>query len=255
MVCGPRIRDGEHGVQLLGLLQHLPSRRRDQRPGAEYSPRNFSLGSRDCCALPGDADKHSGCGAVAGGSEFPLYREFVRGKTVRTWRGAVCDRHCSMDRPRLRILCSARLFATSVLSRIGRQLFSVFARLHPKKHFPHVSLLFLGEMAFVFSLTLRLRTVIAAILAMRLLVQFIGQAVGVILIRSRWGAERLPSKMLLYPLPAVLTMIGWAWIFWLTCPARKWGLAQIALGAVAFIIRARKMRQWPFVSSQLAVHS
>ncbi len=133
--------------------------------------------------------------------------------------------------------------------------FSVFARLHPKKHFPHVSLLFLGAMAFVFSLTLRLRTVIAAILAMRLLVQFIGQAVGVILIRRRWGAERLPFKMLLYPLPAVLTMLGWAWLFWQTGPARKWGLAQIALGAVAFLIRARKMRQWPFGSSQPAVHS
>ncbi len=90
--------------------------------------------------------------------------------------------------------------------------FSVFARLHPKKHFPHVSLLFLGAMAFVFSLTLRLRTVIAAILAMRLLVQFIGQAVGVILIRRRWGAERLPFKMWLYPLLAVLTMLGWAWL-------------------------------------------
>jgi len=133
--------------------------------------------------------------------------------------------------------------------------FSVFARLHPTKHFPHVSLLFLGAMAFVFSLTLRLRTVIAAILAMRLLVQFIGQAVGVILIRRRWGAERLPFKMWLYPLPAVLTILGWAWLFWQTGPARKWGLAQIALGAVVFLIRARKMRQWPFGSSQLAVHS
>jgi fructoselysine transporter len=128
--------------------------------------------------------------------------------------------------------------------------FPVFAKLHPKKHFPHVSLLFLGGLAFVFSLAFRLRTVIAGILAMRLIVQFIGQAVGVILLRRRWGARRLPFRMWLYPLPAVLTMIGWAWLFWQTGPARKWGLAEIALGALAFLIRAREMRQWPFARTE-----
>jgi fructoselysine transporter len=127
--------------------------------------------------------------------------------------------------------------------------FSVFARLHPKKHFPHISLLFLGALAFCFSLTLRLRTVIAAILAMRLIVQFIGQAVGVMLLRRRWTAARLPFKMWLYPLPAILTMSGWAWLFWHTGPARKWGLLEIALGVFAFLIRAQQMRQWPFAAS------
>ncbi|MGC1482620.1 MAG: APC family permease [Candidatus Acidiferrum sp.] len=124
--------------------------------------------------------------------------------------------------------------------------FPVFGRLHPTKHFPHVSLLVLGGLAFLFSVTLKLETAIAGILAMRLLVQFIGQAVGVILLRRRWGAARLPFKMWLYPWPAVLTMFGWAWLFWQTGPARKWGLAEIALGVLAFLIRAREMRQWPF---------
>lgn len=131
--------------------------------------------------------------------------------------------------------------------------FSVFGRVHPKKHFPHVSLLFLGGLALVFSLTLRLKTVIAAILAMRLLVQFIGQAVGVMLLRKRWPPERLPFKMWLYPAPAILTMIGWAWLFWATGPARKWGLLEIGLGVIAFLVRAQQMRQWPFQSSQPSV--
>lgn len=129
--------------------------------------------------------------------------------------------------------------------------FPVFAKLHPKKHFPHVSLLFLGGLAFVFSLAFKLKTVIAGILAMRLIVQFIGQAVGVILLRRRWSAGRLPFKMWLYPLPAALTMIGWAWLFWQTGAARKWGLAEIALGSLAFLIRAREMRQWPFAKSEV----
>jgi fructoselysine transporter len=124
--------------------------------------------------------------------------------------------------------------------------FSVFAKLHPRKHFPYISLLALGGLAFVFSISFSLETAIAGILAMRLLVQFIGQAVGVMLLRRRRGTQRLPFKMWLYPLPAVLTMIGWGWLFWQTGTARKWGLAEIALGVLAFLIRARTMREWPF---------
>ena len=124
--------------------------------------------------------------------------------------------------------------------------FPVFARVHPRKHFPHLSLLFLGTLAFLFSLFFKLGTVIKAILAMRLLVQFIGQAVGVMLLRRRWPAERMPFKMWFYPLPAVLTMLGWAALFWYTGPARKWGLLVIGLGGVAFLVRARVVREWPF---------
>ena len=127
--------------------------------------------------------------------------------------------------------------------------FPVFGRLHPTKHFPYVSLLVLGGLAFLFSVTLKLETAIKGILAMRLLVQFIGQAVGVILLRRRWGTARLPFKMWLYPMPAVLTMFGWAWLFWQTGTARKWGIAEIALGTLAFLIWTRKMRQWPFAKA------
>ena len=122
----------------------------------------------------------------------------------------------------------------------------VFARVHPTKHFPHISLLFLGGLAFVFSVTLTLETAVKAILAMRLLVQFIGQAVGVMLLRKRFGSGDLPFKMWLYPAPAVLTMAAWAWLFWQTGPLRKWGLLEVALGVVAFLIWTREMRQWPF---------
>jgi fructoselysine transporter len=127
--------------------------------------------------------------------------------------------------------------------------FPVFARVHPTKHFPHVSLLLLGGLAFLFSMTLKLKTAIAAILAMRLLVQFIGQAVGVMLLRKRWGTARLPFRMWLYPVPAVLTMIAWAWLFWQTGPVRKWGLLEIALGVIAFLVWTREMRQWPFADA------
>jgi fructoselysine transporter len=128
--------------------------------------------------------------------------------------------------------------------------FAIFSRVHPQKKFPHVSLLFLGAVAFVSSLLFRLSTVIAAILATRLLVQFIGQAIGLILLHRRWPPERFPFKMWLYPLPAVLTMFGWAALFWATGTARKWGLLLIALGILAFLLRAREVRQWPFAAAE-----
>jgi amino acid transporter len=133
--------------------------------------------------------------------------------------------------------------------------FPIFGRLHPTKHFPHVSLLALGALAFFLSVKLDLETSIAGILAVRLIVQFIGQAVGVMLLRKRLGTERLPFKMWLYPLPAVLTMFGWAWLFWQTGAARKWGLLEIVLGVLAFLVWTAAMKQWPFEKNQTSLNS
>jgi fructoselysine transporter len=126
--------------------------------------------------------------------------------------------------------------------------FPVFGKLHPTKHFPHISLLALGTLAFFFSVKLDLETSIAGILAVRLIVQFIGQAVGVMLLRKRLGTERLPFKMWLYPAPAILTMVGWAWLFWHTGAARKWGLLEIVMGVLAFLVWTAAMKQWPFAA-------
>ncbi len=126
--------------------------------------------------------------------------------------------------------------------------FRVFARVHPKKHFPHVSLLFLGTLTFFFALLFKLRTVIAAVLAMRLIIQFIGQAVGVMLLRRRWPPERLPFKMWLYPLPALLTIAGWIWLFLRTGNAVWWGLVVILLGLAVFLVQSRVRKEWPFAA-------
>jgi len=133
--------------------------------------------------------------------------------------------------------------------------FPVFAKLHPTKRFPHISLLVLGGLAFLFSVRLKLQTAIVGILAVRLIVQFIGQAAGVMLLHRRWSSDRFPFKMWLYPVPAVLTMIGWLWLFWNTGAARKWGLLQIAVGVVAFLVWTWDKKQWPFASAQPAVES
>ncbi|KAA9333168.1 APC family permease [Hymenobacter busanensis] len=123
----------------------------------------------------------------------------------------------------------------------------VFARLHPTKHFPYVSLLVLGGAGFVFSLLFKLSEVISAILAMRILVQFVGQAVGLVLLRRRRGTAGLPFKMPLYPLPVVLAVGIWLWILWSTGVSFMLsGLAMIAAGIVVFLLWSRSRGRWPF---------
>ncbi len=118
------------------------------------------------------------------------------------------------------------------------QFFKAFAKLHPTKKFPYVSLLALGGTAFIFSLLFKLAEVISAILAMRILVQFIGQAIAVVLLRRRKGIAHLPFKMPLYPLPVVAAVLIWAWIFFSTGKVfAVSGLAVIATGAIVFYLK------------------
>lgn len=99
--------------------------------------------------------------------------------------------------------------------------FKVFAKLHPTKEFPYVSLLVIASIAFIFSLTFRLKETISGILAMRIVVQFIGQAVGLMMLRKRSALPTGVYRMPLYPLPAVLAILIWGYIFYST------GLASI----------------------------
>jgi fructoselysine transporter len=126
--------------------------------------------------------------------------------------------------------------------------FKVFAKLHPTKQFPHISLLFLGGLGFIFSLLFRLSDVISAILAMRILIQFIGQAVGLILLHKTRGTKSFPWKMPLFPLPVYLAIILWAGILFST----GWkmilaGIGVIAAGTIVYFIKAKRNEEWPFM--------
>jgi len=136
--------------------------------------------------------------------------------------------------------------------------FSVFGRVHPVKNFPHISLLALGAVAFVFAMFFRLREVISALLAMRILVQFVGGALAVVALRRRWPAERFPFRMPLYPLPVILVVAGWLAVLFSTgsiafgaVKIYYWaaGTLVVALGGVVFLVRARVLKEWPFAGS------
>lgn len=129
--------------------------------------------------------------------------------------------------------------------------FKVFAQLHPTKNFPHISLLFLGSVAFVFSLLFKLHDVISAILAMRILIQFVGQAIGLLLLRKQRSPDDFPFKMPFYPWPIYIAIAMWVGILWSTGFALVIsGLVVIGLGIIAYIIKASIGKEWPFVKTE-----
>jgi len=126
--------------------------------------------------------------------------------------------------------------------------FSAFARVDPKRRFPTVSLLALGGVAMLFCF-LRLADVIAALVVIRLMVQFIVQAVGLIVLRSRRPDMPRPFRMWLYPLPALLAIAGFAFILL----ARKdflrevrYAVAILIVGLAIYLVRSWRRHEWPF---------
>jgi amino acid transporter len=124
--------------------------------------------------------------------------------------------------------------------------FSVFGRLHPTKGFPHVSLLVLGLLAIVCSF-FSLGMVIDALIATRILVQFVGQIAGVILLRRRRPEMTRPYRIWLYPATTIVALAGWLFIFATSGVAvMLFGIGVLALGSAAFLMWSARLRQWPF---------
>ena len=122
---------------------------------------------------------------------------------------------------------------------VNGDFFPVFARLHPSGRFPHVSLLVIGALSMVASLW-NLDAVISALLTSRILIQFIAQVVALHHLRTHRPDILRPFRMWLYPLPSVIALIGWVYIF----ATSGWGfvgfgLLTLAAGAAAYSLWRR----------------
>ena len=127
--------------------------------------------------------------------------------------------------------------------------FSVFGRIHPRKDFPHISLLFVGGLSILCSL-LPLMTVIDALLTTRIVVQFIGQIAAVIWLRRQAPEMERPFRIWLYPVPVFVALAGW--IFLLVTTNRitlAYAMATLVAGVIFFLVWSRWTRRWPFASS------
>ena len=128
-------------------------------------------------------------------------------------------------------------------SQLRMLLFPTFGRLH-RDGFPHVSLLVLGAAAICFCF-FSLADVIAALVVLRILLQFLMQHVGVMLLRRTQPALRRPFRIWLYPAPPLLAITGFTYILFARPNfARELFLAAaiILLGSAAFFLRDRNFR-------------
>jgi len=118
--------------------------------------------------------------------------------------------------------------------------FRVFGRLHAKG-FPHVSLLALGAAAVCFCF-FSLADVIAALVVLRILLQFLMQHVGVIYLRRTQPEMKRPFRIWLYPLPPLLAIAGFSYILIERANFQREIVGAgvlIAVGTVVYVVRER----------------
>lgn len=126
--------------------------------------------------------------------------------------------------------------------------FPAFGKLHAGG-FPALSLLVIGALSAACCF-LSLDMVINALLTTRILVQFVGQAVAVVLLRRLRPELPRPYRVTAYPLPIVLAVAGWLFLFATSeKTALLWGVASVGLGVLAFLGWSRSRGDWPFERS------
>ncbi len=126
--------------------------------------------------------------------------------------------------------------------------FRFLAAVHPKHGIPHRSLVTLGLVACCFCF-FPLAQVITWLVITRILLQFMLQQVGVIVLRIRQPDLPRPFRIPLFPLPPLAAIAGF--IFIVVTRATAWstiaGAATIAIsGTAIYLVRARMRREWPF---------
>ena len=89
--------------------------------------------------------------------------------------------------------------------------------------------------------------VIDALITTRILVQFIGQIGAVTLLRKTRPEMPRPYRMWLYPLPSLVALLGWIFLFATSgTTVIAFGLVTLLAGVVAFFAWSWRMKGWPF---------
>jgi APA family basic amino acid/polyamine antiporter len=126
--------------------------------------------------------------------------------------------------------------------------FHIFSKLHPKHNFPYVSLIAMGIAAAAFCF-LKLKDIIAALVVIRLIIQFLAQTIGVIVLRIRRPDIQRPFKMLLFPLPAIFAFIGFLYVLISRNNFLKevrYAFLLLVIGSILYFVRAKIKKLWPF---------
>jgi amino acid transporter len=123
---------------------------------------------------------------------------------------------------------------------------AIFGRLHPTRGFPYISLLTLAAAACAFCF-FSLADVIAALVVLRIVLQFSLQHIGVIVLRLRRPDLPRPFRLWLYPLPPLLALAGFTYIVFSRPNFHRELLlaASVALaGSLLFFLRSLAKRNF-----------
>ena len=130
--------------------------------------------------------------------------------------------------------------------------FQIFGRVHPQHKIPHVSLLIMGAIAALFCF-FKLADVVAALVVIRIMVQFLAQIVGLLILRQTQPNAPRPFKMWLYPLPALIALSGFLYVLFARPNFFKeirYALVLIIVGTLIYLIRAWRRNEFPFSESE-----
>lgn len=129
--------------------------------------------------------------------------------------------------------------------------FRYFGETHRTKDFPHRSLLLVGALSAIASL-FNLVQIITALILIRILVMFVGQIIGLLILRKNRPEAPRPFRMWLYPLPALFALVCWLGIFVLEAmqpDGWKYMLYVAGVagsGVVLYLAVAWRQGHWPF---------
>ncbi len=125
--------------------------------------------------------------------------------------------------------------------------FAAFAHVHKQMHFPDFSLIALVVVAALCCL-LTLQELIASLVIIRIMVQFVVQGIGLLYLRKTRPEMPRPYRMWAYPLPALLALAGF--LFMLSTRAFlkqvAYGTLLVVVGTSIYLWRSWQRREWPF---------
>jgi len=115
-----------------------------------------------------------------------------------------------------------------------------FAKIHPTRKYPVVSLWTLGALTAVFCY-LPLQTVIDAAVVVRILVQFVAQILALHVLRKTRPDVAMPFRMWFYPIPSLIALAGWLFVLG-TVRWQLWGGMAVVIvsGTIVYFLFVRK---------------
>ena len=89
----------------------------------------------------------------------------------------------------------------------------------------------------------------------RILVQFLAQIVGLMILRATRPDMPRPFKMWLYPVPAIVALVGFLYVMFMRdgfIEQIKYAVVLIVIGLVIYLVRSYRRREFPFDKTEIS---